>query len=115
MFLSSAREMDAPGFFLLSSNSKQARRLLALSLIYDGASRSDAARHANVDVQSIRDWVLRFNAKGPDGLIDLKSTGARRISPAIWPSGWKTEKWTMCGERPTILRPRAKSSVGTRP
>ena len=49
---------------------------MALSLIYDGASRSDAARHANVGVQSIRDWVLRFNAKGPDGLIDLKSTGA---------------------------------------
>lgn len=59
-----------------SSNSKQARRLLALSLIYDGASRSEAAHHAHVDRQSIRDWVLRFNAEGPDGLIDRKSTGA---------------------------------------
>lgn len=59
-----------------SSNSKQARRLLSLSLIYDGATRSEAARHGNVDVQSIRDWVLRFNTEGPDGLIDRKSTGA---------------------------------------
>jgi len=59
-----------------SSISKQARRLLSLSLIYDGASRSEAARHGNVDVQSIRDWVLRFNAEGPDGLIDRKSPGA---------------------------------------
>jgi len=58
-----------------SSDSKQTRRLLALALIYDGSPRSEAARHANVDVQSIRDWVLRFNAEGPDGLIDRKSTG----------------------------------------
>lgn len=59
-----------------SADAKQARRLLALSLIYDGATRSEAARHGNVDVQSIRDWVLRFNAEGPDGLIDRKSPGA---------------------------------------
>jgi|TARA_Y100000294_G_scaffold103220_1_gene95851 transposase len=59
-----------------SSDSKQTRRFLALALIYDGSPRYEAARHANVDVQSIRDWVLRFNAEGPDGLIDRKSTGA---------------------------------------
>ena len=59
-----------------SSNGKQARRLLSLSLIYDGGSRSEAARHAHVDVQTIRDWVLRFNDEGPNGLIDRKSTGA---------------------------------------
>ena len=58
-----------------SSVAKQARRLLALSLIYDGALRSEAARHADVSVQTIRDWVLRFNADGPGGLIDDKSTG----------------------------------------
>ena len=59
-----------------SSDSKQTRRLLALALIYDGSPRHEAARHANVDVQSIRDWVLRFNGEGADGLIDRKSTGA---------------------------------------
>ncbi len=58
-----------------SCNSKQTRRLLALAMIYDGCSRLEAAHHANVDVQSIRDWVLRFNDEGPDGLIDRKSTG----------------------------------------
>ncbi len=50
-----------------SSDSKQTRQLLALALIYDGSPRYEAARHANVDVQSIRDWVLRFNAEGPGG------------------------------------------------
>ena len=55
----------------------QARRLLALAEVYDGASRSDAARIGGVTLQSIRDWVLRFNAKGPDGLIDLKAPGPK--------------------------------------
>ena len=58
-----------------SADGKQARRLLALSLIYDGAGRSAAARHGGVDVQTIRDWVLRFNDDGPNGLLDGKSTG----------------------------------------
>jgi len=44
-------------------------------LIYDEAPRSVAARHADVSMQTIRDWVLRFNAAGPDDLIDGKSTG----------------------------------------
>ena len=50
------------------------RRLLALVTIYDGGTRTDAARLGGVGLQTLRDWVLRFNAKGPDGLIDGKST-----------------------------------------
>ena len=66
---------DLRRFSRNSTNSKQTRRLLALAMIYDGSSRLAAARHVQVDVQSIRDWVLRFNEEGPDGLIDRKSTG----------------------------------------
>ena len=51
------------------------RRLLSLVTIYDGGSRADAARLGCVGLQTIRDWVLRFNRRGPDGLIDGKSTG----------------------------------------
>src|ERR1700742_2953434 len=54
---------------------KQARRLLAVATIYDGGSRSDAARVGDVGLQIIRDWVLRFNAEGPDGLLDRKAPG----------------------------------------
>jgi transposase len=39
------------------------------------ASRSDAARVGDVGLQIIRDWVLRFNAEGPDGLLDRKAPG----------------------------------------
>lgn len=58
-----------------SKDAGQNRRLLALAEIYDGGRRTDAARVGDVGLQVVRDWVLRFNAKGPDGLIDGKSTG----------------------------------------
>ena len=51
-----------------SKGGPQARRLLALAAIYDGATRTEAA-------QVIRDWVLKFNAHGPDGLVDRKAPG----------------------------------------
>jgi transposase len=53
----------------------QARRLLALASIYDGGSRADAARLGSVTVQIVRDWVVRFNERGPDGLISGKAPG----------------------------------------
>jgi transposase len=56
-------------------DARQARRLLALAEIYDAGSRSDAARIGDVGLQIIRDWVLRFNADGPDGLTDRKAPG----------------------------------------
>lgn len=58
-----------------TKDANQARRLLALASIYDGGSRSDAARLGSVTLQIVRDWVLRFNARGPDGLINGKAPG----------------------------------------
>src|SRR6201995_4524961 len=54
----------------------QARRLLAIAAILDGASRAEAARIGGMDRQTLRDWVIRFNEHGPDGLINLPSPGA---------------------------------------
>jgi len=53
----------------------QTRRLLALATIYDGGSRADAAKLGGVGLQIIRDWVVRFNADGPDGLINRHAPG----------------------------------------
>ena len=61
-----------------SRDGAQNRRLLALAAIYDGDRRSDAARFAGVGLQIIRDWVLRFNAEGPEGLKDRKASGPPR-------------------------------------
>ena len=38
----------------------QARRLLTLAAIYDGAPRTEAAKICDVGLQIIRDWVLWF-------------------------------------------------------
>src|SRR4051794_2484919 len=56
-------------------NAGQSRRLLALAEIDDGGSRTKAAQIGGVGLQTIRDWVVRFNARGPDGLIDGKAPG----------------------------------------
>ena len=56
-------------------DASQGRRLLALAAIYDGGSRGDAARIGSVGLQTVRDWVLRFNAAGPAGLVDGKAPG----------------------------------------
>src|SRR3954463_1725933 len=53
----------------------QARRLLALAAIYEGASRTEAARIGGVTVQIVRDWVMKFNALGPEGLVNRKPPG----------------------------------------
>lgn len=59
-----------------SDDADQTRRLLALAVIYDGGRRGEAAAVGGVGLQVIRDWVLRFNATGPDGLIERKAPGA---------------------------------------
>jgi len=58
-----------------SRDAKQVRRLLALAAIYDGGSRTEAARVGGVGLQIVRDWVVRFNAEGPEGLLDRKAPG----------------------------------------
>src|SRR6185503_7600319 len=58
-----------------SEDADQVRRLLALAVIYDGGSRTEAAEAGGVTLQVVRDWVLRFNTHGPEGLIDRKAPG----------------------------------------
>jgi len=58
-----------------SDDANQTRRLLALAAIYDGGRRGAAAEIGGVGLQTVRDWVLRFNARGPAGLIDGKAPG----------------------------------------
>jgi len=58
-----------------SKHARQVRRLLARAAIYDGATRTQAAAIGSVTLQIVRDWVLKFNARGPEGLIDRKAPG----------------------------------------
>src|SRR5215211_672680 len=58
-----------------ATDAAQTRRLLALAAVYDGARRTEAAAIGGVTLQIVRDWVMKFNAHGPDGLIDRKAPG----------------------------------------
>jgi transposase len=58
-----------------SHDSAQSRRLLAIAMVLEGASREDAARQAGMDRQTLRDWVHRYNETGPDGLISRTAPG----------------------------------------
>src|SRR5260221_10468501 len=62
-----------------SDDADQSRRLLALAAIDNGGSRSAAAKIGGVGLQTVRDWVLAFNAEGPAGLVDRKAPGNRPI------------------------------------
>ena len=60
----------------------QVRRLLALAAAYEGQDRAACAKIGAMAPQRLRDWVHRFNAAGPEGLIDRKPAGAaRRLTP----------------------------------
>src|ERR671932_2385779 len=54
-----------------------ARRMLALALVLEGGSRAEAARHAGMDRQTLRDWVHRYNAEGLAGLRDRRRPGRK--------------------------------------
>ena len=71
-------DLDATRLRAIARESKdagQTRRLLALAAIYDGATRIEAARIGGVTRQIVRDWVIKLNERGPDGLIDGKAPG----------------------------------------
>src|ERR1700688_1976584 len=59
-----------------AKDAAQARRLLAIAAVLDGALREDAAKIGGMDRQTLRDWVIRFNQQGPDGLVNKPSPGA---------------------------------------
>jgi putative transposase len=71
-------DFDAPSLRTAARRSRdagQARRLLALAAVEDGATRTEAAKIGGVTLQIVRDWVVKFHAHGPDGLIDRKAPG----------------------------------------
>ncbi len=75
-------DFDAARLRTLAKGSRdpdQTRRLLALAAIYDGATRTEAARIGSVTLQIVRDWVLRFNTAGPQGLVTGRAPGSRPL------------------------------------
>ena len=77
----------------LAKDAAQARRLLAIAAVLDGALREDAAKIGGMDRQTLRDWVIRFNEQGADGLINILHRACHpswaRSTGRFWPGWWK--------------------------
>ena len=88
------RELDAAGLRRAASRSRDAgaaRRMLALALVLEGRSRTEAAQACGMDRQTLRDWVHRYNDEGLAGLSDRRAPGptprltqAQRAEVAEW-------------------------------
>jgi transposase len=66
-----------------SRDARAARRMLALALVLEGRSRTEAAESCGMDRQTLRDWVHRYNAEGLCGLADRR--GAVGAKPRLTP------------------------------
>jgi transposase len=58
-----------------AKDGRAARRMLALALVLEGKSRTEAAEHCGMDRQTLRDWVHRYNEEGLAGLTDRPLSG----------------------------------------
>jgi transposase len=74
-------DLDASGLRRAAAQSNDAdaaRRMLALALVLDGRTRTEAAVLCGMDRQTLRDWVHRYNEFGLTGLSDRIPPGAKR-------------------------------------
>jgi len=72
-------DLDARGLRAAARRTRDAvaaRWMLALTLVLEGRNRTEAARAAGMDRQTLRDWVHRYNAQGLQGLINRQNLGA---------------------------------------
>jgi len=76
-----------------------AQRMLAITLVLEGCSRSDAARQCGMDRQTLRDWVHRFNDEGVDGLFDRAHGGGAPRKLSIEQEA-EFEAWVRAGPDP---------------
>lgn len=76
------------------------RRLLAIALVLEGASREASATAGGMDRQTLRDWVHRYNARGPAGLSDGKHTGRPALLTTVQQA--QVAAWVEAGPDPAV-------------
>ncbi len=92
-----------------SRDANAARRMLALALVLEGQSRTDAAATCGMDRQTLRDWVHRYNAAGLAGLVNRRAPGATARLSAEQEAA--VERWVEQGpdlERDGVVRWRCR-------
>lgn len=66
-----------------SKDARHVRRLLMIASILEGAERQEAAKIGNIGVQTVRDWVIRYNAGGPAALAGKAYPGRQPVLDAV--------------------------------
>jgi transposase len=92
-----------------SRDANAARRMLALALVLEGQSRTDAAETCGMGRQTLRDWVHRYNAAGLPGLVNRRAPGATARLSAEQEAA--VERWVEQGpdlERDGVVRWRCR-------
>ena len=112
-YFSWSATLSTPAFVLAqrAKNAGQARRLLAIAAVLDGSTREEAARVGGMDRQTLRDWVIRFNEQGPEGLINIPSPGA----PAKLNAEHKAFLTRIVRRGPDACYPWRRALAGLRP
>jgi hypothetical protein len=86
-----------------AKDAAQARRLLAIAAVLDGALREDAAKVGGMDRQTLRDWVIRFNGSTSKERT-VSSTSLHRACHPSWaritgrfrPGWWRRVRSQRC-------------------
>jgi transposase len=82
-----------------TSDAAAARRMLAIALVLEGCSRTDAARQCGMDRQTLRDWVLRYNEEGLEGLRN-RAHGGGAVARLSAEQQAQFEAWVRSGPDP---------------
>ena len=62
-----------------AKDARASRRMLALALVLEGKTRTEAAESCGMDRQTLRDWVHRYNAEGLSGLVNRPLAGRKPL------------------------------------
>ena len=81
-----------------TQDAPQSRRMLAIAMALEGMSRAEAAQRCGMDRQTLRDWIIRYNAQGAGGLKSLAPPGRKPLLDQAAMN--QLQEWVLAGPDP---------------
>lgn len=92
--------LDLRRFASREKDGQVVRRLLALAMILEGYSRTEAAQLNGMDRQTLRDWVHSYNGEGLSGLVSRVWSGPVQLLSQAQMA--QLHDWVVNGPDPSI-------------